>query len=286
VDSTKKIVLGVLFWPLGLYWLLRRFHFRPGVAIGLPAVLFIALIAGVSIAASSSSKKTSSPPSTGPPKSTVHSCGRILSPLASETFVVTTTGTSCVRARSAARSFFTPASDASGWVDNCLSGVFPPGNQQVKACPQPTRAQRRSHQFALARAAKVARQRAAARATAARQRASARARAHAAYVAAANAWHRGYQAYDYGAGIYYRWRNDLSCAQYASYCWRIEVVVRDGCSSLFVEANEKDSSGTIVGDLIDSRDNIPPKTPALLELDSTVNNSSDVASAPTITCNP
>jgi len=44
--------------------------------------------------------------------------------------------------------------------------------------------------------------------------------------------------------------------------------IRSGCSYLAVQANEK-SGGTIIGDLIDSRDNLPPKTPALFELDST-----------------
>jgi hypothetical protein len=109
-----------------------------------------------------------------------------------------------------------------------------------------------------------------------------RAAAHAAYVRAANAWHQGY--YQYSPALWYRWRNDLDCSDYSNGCWRIEVVTRDGCSSLFVEASEL-RGNTNVGDLIDSRDNVTPKTPVLLELDSTVeNNGPDVASAPTITC--
>jgi len=123
-----------------------------------------------------------------------------------------------------------------------------------------------------------ARAKAAARA---RARARAEAKAHAAYVAAANAWHRGYTQYD--ANTYYRWRHGISCT-YADYCWHIEVITRYGCSSLFVEANEL-SGSTNVGDLIDSRNNLTAETPALLELSSTSGSTSTVASAPTITCN-
>src|SRR5262249_60152222 len=103
-----------------------------------------------------------------------------------------------------------------------------------------------------------------------------------AYIRRINAWHADY--YFSGAdGIYYRWRRDLGCAAYSDYCWRIEVITRDGCGSLFVEANEM-SGGTSVGDLIDSRDNVAPRTPVLLELDSTSGIGNTTASAPTITC--
>jgi hypothetical protein len=141
---------------------------------------------------------------------------------------------------------------------------------------------------ARVRAAKVARQRARTKARAAslaKQRARAEARAHAAYVAAANRWHTGFAAYDYGEGLYYRWRDGLGCAEYSDYCWRLEVTTRGGCSSLFVEANEKNKAGTIIGDLIDARDNIPPKTRVLFELDSTSGSTYSVASGLTITCN-
>ncbi len=137
-------------------------------------------------------------------------------------------------------------------------------------------------------AAKVARLRArtkAREARRARQRAREEARAHAAYVAAANRWHAGFHAYDYGEGLYYRWRDGLGCAIYSDYCWRLEVTTRGGCSSLFVEANEKNRAGTIIGDLIDARDNIPPKTRVLFELDSTAGSTYSVASGLTITCN-
>jgi hypothetical protein len=138
------------------------------------------------------------------------------------------------------------------------------------------------------RAAKIARQQAHAKARTAkivRERARAEARAHAAYVAAANRWHTGFEAYDYGEGLYYRWRDGLGCAAYSDYCWRLEVTTRGGCSSLFVEANEKNRGGTIIGDLIDARDNIPPKTRVLFELDSTAGSTYSVASGLTITCN-
>jgi hypothetical protein len=132
-----------------------------------------------------------------------------------------------------------------------------------------------------ARKARVAARARAKAAAAARARAKKEAAAHAAYVAAANAWHRGYSQYD--ANTYYRWRHGISCT-YADYCWHIEVITRYGCSSLFVEANEL-SGSTNVGDLIDSRNNLTAKTPALLELVSTSGSTSTVASAPTIKCN-
>jgi hypothetical protein len=287
MPSTTKIVLGlILFWPLGLFWLLRRFHFRTGVAIALPAVLLVVFIAGVAAVASSSGGSNNDETRAAETSNrtlAAHSCGRIISSRVRETFIVITTDSSCARARSNAGSFFTPASDGAGWVavGYCLSGTFYPGNNSVKACPHPTSAERRGHRLVLARIARVARE----RARLARERAKARARAHAAYVAAANAWHSGYDLSDPSQALYYRWRHDLSCAAYSTYCWRIEVITRDGCSSLFVEANEEDSGGTIIGDLIDSRDNIPPKTPVLLEMDSTSGSTSSVASAPTITCN-
>ena len=63
-----------------------------------------------------------------------------------------------------------------------------------------------------------------------------------------------------------------------------EVITRGGCDSLYVEANERNRAGTIIGDLIDSRDNIPPKTRVLFELGSTSGVTDSVASSPTITC--
>jgi hypothetical protein len=151
---------------------------------------------------------------------------------------------------------------------------------RAKAKAQALKASRRKARVAARKARVAARARAKA-AAAARARAKAEAKAHAAYVAAANAWHRGYIQYD--ANTYYRWRHGINCS-YADYCWHIEVITRYGCSSLFVEANEL-SGNTNVGDLIDSRNNLTPKTPALLELISTSGSTNTVASAPTITCN-
>jgi hypothetical protein len=140
----------------------------------------------------------------------------------------------------------------------------------------------RERRAAAAKAKARARARAAARAAAKRKaEAAAAARAY----AAANAWHAGYSYWtetDNGT-VYYKWRDGLSCVDYAlNGCWHIEVIAELGCSSLYVQSNEM-QGGTVVGDMIASQDNLPAKTPALLELDADTD-ASVTASAPTITC--
>jgi hypothetical protein len=126
-----------------------------------------------------------------------------------------------------------------------------------------------------ARAAIKAKARADARAVAAaKAEARRQAAARAAYVRAANAWHRGY--YQQDSNVFYKWRNDLGCADYAlSGCWRIEVITRNGCPTYVgVNANEY-QGGSVVGQLLDNNGNgIPPRTSALFELDANANGGS------------
>jgi hypothetical protein len=120
----------------------------------------------------------------------------------------------------------------------------------------------------------------------ARAAAAARRRAR---IAAANAWHAGYSGpvYTENGDVYYKWRDDLGCADYATDgCARMEVVAANGCSSLFVQSNESSTqNGPIIGNGIDSQDNVPPHQPVLLELDA---DTSGVNwwSGPQITCYP
>jgi hypothetical protein len=144
----------------------------------------------------------------------------------------------------------------------------------------------RSKRRAAAKALAIARAKAAARA-AAQARADAAAAARAA--AAANAWHAGLSYSDEtdNGTVYWRWRNDLGCVDYAlSGCARIELAAENGCSSLFVQSNESATeSGPIIGDAIDSQDNVPPEKRVLMELDAS-QDSTRYYSAPTITCYP
>lgn len=283
--STRRIAIGlVVVWPLGLFWLLRRLRFRLAVAIGVPALLVVVAIGVMAILAGSRSSPGDGVLAEAKVVRRPLACGALRAKNLRETFVVTTTKRSCGRARADARVLFKPPYDVSGWATNCLQVKFA-RNELVRACPSPTASETHAHRLALARAARIAHAKALAAARAAQQQARDEARAHAAYVAAANAWHSGYDVFDSVQGVYFRWRDDLSCASYETYCWRIEVITRGGCSSLFVEANELDTSGTIIGDLIDSRDNVPPKTPALLELDGTSGSTSSRAHISAITCN-
>jgi hypothetical protein len=98
--------------------------------------------------------------------------------------------------------------------------------------------------------------------------AKARARAHAAYVAAANRWHRGYAQQNYN--VFWKPVRGRLCAASAPYgCWHIQVITRAGCPThAAVVANEYDGK-TIVGSLIANNPvGIPAKTPAVFELDS------------------
>jgi hypothetical protein len=132
--------------------------------------------------------------------------------------------------------------------------------QQPAKSPEQIRADR-------IRAAKVARQQASAKKRA-RERARAEARAHAAYVAAANRWHKGFNQQD--GNVFWRWRDNLSCAEYAlDGCWHVEVVTRYGCQTyVAVQANEY-KGGAIINELLDNQGyGIPPKTSRIFELDA------------------
>jgi|GEM_PF-4094969 len=132
--------------------------------------------------------------------------------------------------------------------------------------------------LAQARSAKKAKARAEARAAAAaRAKARAEAAAHAAYVRARNAWHAGYDpvptdSYGGDPGAYVKWLDpsNFSCDEFAEYgCWKVEVVVRDGCPSYVgVEANEYQGTA-VVNDLLDNNGTgVPPRTPVVFELDA------------------
>jgi hypothetical protein len=153
-----------------------------------------------------------------------------------------------------------------------------------------TPAQRRERQArertAVAKAKVAAKARARARARAAKKAAAAAARAaaaHAAYVAAANAWHKGY--YQQDDNVYWEWRHNRSCQDYAtSGCWHVAVITRGGCQSyVAVNANEY-QGGAIIGQLLDNQDyGIPPKTVRVFELDADANGVT--ANNLTIDCN-
>src|SRR5581483_489421 len=118
----------------------------------------------------------------------------------------------------------------------------------------------KAHELAAARARKRA-----------AERAAAAAKAAAAAEAAANAWHQGYLGpTGDNLDVYFKWRNDLSCADYATQgCVRLEVITENGCSYLEADSNELQSQGgPIVGDSLDNQTNVPPKTPVLMELDA------------------
>jgi len=101
-------------------------------------------------------------------------------------------------------------------------------------------------------------------------------------IAAENAWHQGYNQQDYN--VYWKWLDGHGCAEYAlDGCWNVEVITRDGCPTyLGVEANEYQGNA-VVGDLLGNNGTgIPPKTPAIIELDADA--SSDTANNVKIEC--
>jgi hypothetical protein len=113
--------------------------------------------------------------------------------------------------------------------------------------------------------------------------AKARARAHAAYVAAANAWHKGY--YQQDENVYWKWVNGNSCQDYAQNgCWHVAVITRDGCPSyVAVNANEYQGSSIVNALLANQGYGIPAKTERVFELDADSNG--DTANNVTIDCN-
>jgi hypothetical protein len=94
------------------------------------------------------------------------------------------------------------------------------------------------------------------------------AEAHDAYVAAANAWHKGYVQQD--ENVYWKWLDGRSCRDFATDgCWHVAVVTRSGCSSyVAVNANEYQGAA-IVNQLLDNQGyGIPSKTERVFELDA------------------
>jgi hypothetical protein len=165
-------------------------------------------------------------------------CGNLSSRV--ETFRVEAFGITCQAARRAVRQDISPAF----WFETVRTAWL--GNDgKFVATPIPTTAQRQAHKRFIAAAE-------------ANKRAAARARA--AYKAAANRWHRGYQQQD--GNVYWRWR-DLGYCNFdqSQYCWTVEVITRNGCPSYVgVNANEY-SGGAVINDFLDNQGfGIPPKT--------------------------
>jgi hypothetical protein len=222
-----KIVVGILFAPLGVYWLVRSHTKHRYVLAAAGLFCWLVVVGGIIGAAAGNN-----------------------APSAATTAV-----------KVATRPALTPAQRAA--------------NHRRAA--------------AAARAKARAAARAKAKAKAARIRSAATARRHAqaaaAAYAAANRWHQGYfgPAGD-NSDVYYKWRNDLSCADYATQgCVRIELITASGCSYLAVDSNEESAAGVILGDALDNQANVPAETPVLMELDADTSGVSKF-SAPTITC--
>ena len=141
------------------------------------------------------------------------------------------------------------------------------------ACSGYTRSARPDDCFTSAQLrARAATKLAQARAAAARRRAAvAAAKLRAAEVAAANAWHQGYQQQD--ENVYWKWIAGRSCQEFATNgCWHVAVITRDGCSGyVAVNANEY-QNGSIINSLLDNQGfGIPPQTERVFELDADVN---------------
>jgi hypothetical protein len=122
-----------------------------------------------------------------------------------------------------------------------------------------------SAQLRTRAAAKLAQARATARR---RKAAAAAAKLRAAEIAAANAWHRGYEQQD--ANVYWRWIHGRNCQDFATNgCWHVAVITQDGCSSyVAVRANEY-QGGSIINSLLDNQGfGIPPRTERVFELDA------------------
>ena len=80
-------------------------------------------------------------------------------------------------------------------------------------------------------------------------------------------WHDGYTPQD--DNVYWEWRNDLGCKDYASNgCWHIAVITRDGCPN-YVAANEDEYRGAaVINQLLDNQSyGIPPQTVRIFESD-------------------
>lgn len=67
----------------------------------------------------------------------------------------------------------------------------------------------------------------------------------------------------------FKWLSNGHCAGYAPHgCWRTYFVAKRGCGGgIYVTLNEFRGK-VLVGDTIDSRDVVPPRTPVSLEFDS------------------
>jgi hypothetical protein len=210
------------------------------------------IIIGVIAAAVTGSKNASAPTPTGPTGPVVHQCSSYPSTKKKPQSCLTSNG---------------PCSEFS-FADKpavCLSSA------QLALQPKAKR-QAAAKAKAASKAAAAAAKRAAARA-------KARAARHAAFIARANAWHKGYFQQD--GNVYWKWSDSGSCAEYAeSGCWHVIVITRHGCPSyVAVNANEYEGKA-IVGQLLANQGyGIPPKTPRRFELDADKGNvtASDVS---------
>jgi hypothetical protein len=86
----------------------------------------------------------------------------------------------------------------------------------------------------------------------------------------------------YGVDLGWRWA-DASCAISSARCNHLEVVSKDGCSSLYAEVNFVDSAGTIVDWSNDTARGMGPLQMALLEF-RTFEDSASASSVSEINC--
>ena len=86
----------------------------------------------------------------------------------------------------------------------------------------------------------------------------------------------------YGSDVGWRWA-DSTCKISTARCNHLEIVAKDGCSSLYVEVNFVDSAGTIVDWSNDSARSVQPLQMALLEF-RTFKDSATASSVAKINC--
>ena len=86
----------------------------------------------------------------------------------------------------------------------------------------------------------------------------------------------------YGSDVGWRWA-DSTCTISTARCNHLEIVAKDGCSSLYVEVNFVDSAGTIVDWSNDSARSVQPLQMALLEF-RTFEDSATASSVAEINC--
>lgn len=73
----------------------------------------------------------------------------------------------------------------------------------------------------------------------------------------------GFTQYDDGTAIRYRKGDEVECG-YRDGCYQIELVAKNGCSSLYVELSRLDSADNNVGYTNDTTSNLQPNQKAIL----------------------